>query len=100
MFPTSITSSFKIPLGVRFATVSPQWPKSRFINPKEATMPNLPFNLISTRESLDILRLSSLDGAIRHLKRAGLKPIRRGHALLWDRAAVLDLVNSQGVSHA
>lgn len=63
-------------------------------------MPNPHLNLISTRETLEILRLSSLDGAIRHLKRAGLKPVRRGHALLWDRAAVLALVADQAVPRA
>lgn len=55
--------------------------------------------LLTTREALPILRLSSLDGAIRHLRAAGLIPVRRGNALLWDRAQVLSLVSAEGRRH-
>lgn len=42
----------------------------------------------STRESADRLRFASLDGTIRHLRKRGIKPVRRGRLLLWPAKAI------------
>lgn len=46
----------------------------------------------TTRESMERLRFLSLDATIRHLRQSGLKPIRRGSRLLWNRDEVLALL--------
>jgi hypothetical protein len=57
-------------------------------------MPETPHPaLITTREACSLLRFASPDGAIRHLRGAGLVPIRRGSTWLWNHVAVLGLLN-------
>jgi len=46
----------------------------------------------TTREAMERLRYQSLDATINHLRLAGLRPIRRGSRLLWNRDEVLALL--------
>ena len=63
-------------------------PKSPTPNPKASST-----DLLLTREVAALLRFSSVDGTLAHLRQHGLTPIVRGRAFLWRRTDVLALVS-------
>lgn len=47
---------------------------------------------ITTRETLPHLRYATPEAAVAFLRKAGLRPVKRGRDFLWNRAAVEALV--------
>ncbi len=53
---------------------------------------------MSTRETRMPLCYETNEGAISHLRKSGLKPIRRGRCLLWRRSEVFALIGQDRLS--
>jgi hypothetical protein len=51
---------------------------------------------LTTRETLPHLRYATPEAAVAFLRKAGLRPVKRGRDFLWNRAAVEALVAGRG----
>lgn len=56
----------------------------------------IPPSRLTTRETLPYTRYATTDAGAAFLRRAGLHPIHRGRALLWDREEVLAAITKLG----